>query len=148
VTQTPVLEILTEKFDPNVCRFKTSRVSEWIVRSVDPERIIHRRRENFMALHNQIGGVVQPVFDRLPAGVCPLFYAIKVDNNRETMSALRQKGVEAWAWWWPTHPRLAHAECDESRNLRKQVVVIPCHEGISANSVTRIAQVVTTVLGK
>jgi perosamine synthetase len=146
--KTPVIEVLTERFDPEVCLLRMSRVSDWVLRSVDPEYIIQRRRENFTALHRQLAGRVQPVFDHLPEGVCPLFYAIKVGDNRLLMKALREGGVEAWAWWWPTHPKLLESRCAEAQRLRGQVVVIPCHEGISPNGINRVVQAVIKALQK
>ena len=146
MAETPVVEIMTDKFDTEVCRFKMSKFSHWIVRSVNPKHIVERRRANFKALHKALGGSVQPVFDNLPEGVCPLFYAIKVDDNKETMRVLREKGIEAWAWWWPTHPRLTEAPCAEAQKLRRQVVVIPCHEGIPLEGVARISDAVCKAL--
>jgi dTDP-4-amino-4,6-dideoxygalactose transaminase len=146
VTRTPVVEVLTEEFDPRVCRLKTSRFTEWVLRCVDPAHVVSRRRENFMTLHRLLGGMVQPVFDQLPEGVCPLLYAIKVKDNREAMKALRLEGIEAWAWWWPTPKRLEADPCANTRKLRKQVVVIPCHEGITPDGILRVAEGVTRAL--
>jgi perosamine synthetase len=146
ITETPVVEVLTEKFDTKVCRFRMSRWSKRIVRSVKPAHVVNRRRENFLALHSALSGVVQPVFDHLPDGVCPLFYPIKVVDNRAAMTALRAQGVEAWAWWYPTHPKLMEVTCAEAQELRRKVVVLPCHEGILPERVERIAAAVIKVL--
>jgi dTDP-4-amino-4,6-dideoxygalactose transaminase len=148
IAETPVIEVMTEKFDTDVCRFRMSQLSHWIVRSVNPKHIVEHRRENFMALHEALQGVVQPVFNHLPDGVCPLFYAIKVADNRATMAALRARGIEAWAFWWPTHPKLMEAPCAEALELRRRVVVIPCHEGITPKGIEKVAGAVTGILNQ
>jgi hypothetical protein len=61
---------------------------------------------------------------------------------------LREEGVEAWAWWWPTHPKLMESRCAEARRLRGQVVVIPCHEGIPLNGINRVVQAVIKAIRK
>lgn len=142
IAEAPVVEVMTEKFDTEVCHFRMSRLSDWIVRSVNPKHVVERRRENFTALQAALRGVVQPVFDNQPDGVCPLFYAIKVVDNIAAMTALRAKGVEACAWWYPTHPRLAEAPCAEAEELRRRVVVIPCHEDMSLDALTRISEII------
>jgi perosamine synthetase len=148
VAEMPVVEVMVDTFDTAVCRFRMSRVSHRIVRSIDPTHVVERRRENFIALNAALKGVVQPVFDYLPVGVCPLFYPIKVHDNRAMMTALRLKGVEAWAWWYTTHPKLEEAQCAEAQELRKRVVVIPCHEGISPEGMFQIVDAVTDALKK
>jgi perosamine synthetase len=99
IAQTPVIEVMTEKFDIDVCRFRMSQLPHCIVRSVNPKGVVEHRGENFLAQHEALQGVVQSVFNNLPDGVCPLFYAIKVSDNGATMAALRARRIEAWAFW-------------------------------------------------
>jgi perosamine synthetase len=148
VDRDPVIEILTERFDTSVCAYRMSKVSGWIARSVDPVRVVERRRENFLALHAALRDKTHPVFAQLPAGVCPLFYAIRVADNRAVMTALRARGVEGWAWWYPMPVKLQGRGFAQSQSLREQVVVIPCHEGLTPAQVERVSKIVLDVIGR
>jgi perosamine synthetase len=146
VSEDRVIEVQNEEFDPSVCGYRMSRVSEWIIRSVDPTRVVEGRRANFIALNTALRRAAQPVFDRLPDGVCPLFYAVEVADNRAVMTALREKGIEAWAFWHPTPPGLEGSPFVEAQELRRRVVVIPCHEGIAPDGVARMVDAALDVL--
>ncbi len=142
----PVVEILTDEFDPEVAGYKMSRLSHRIAKAQDPEYIVGRRRENYQYLHELLEQHVVPVFKELPEGVCPLFYPILLPDNQAAMKSLRERGVEAWAWWSTTHPYLTERSFPDVEMLRGSVVVIPCHEGLSKKVVERVANEVVEIL--
>ena len=142
-----IVEIFTGDFDPSVAKLKMSLFSHWIVNASNPKLIIEKHRYNYEFLNDKLKNFVQPVFDHLPNGVCPLFYAFMVNDNKVVEEALRRKGIEAWAWWYWTHPYLVGKTPPEVEEMRKRIIIVPCHEGLSQNSLERIANEIISVLG-
>jgi perosamine synthetase len=123
-----------------------STFSHWVIRSLDPDIIIKRHRFNYEYFQNRLKHAVELVFEHLPDGVCPLLFPFLSYDNKSTMNALRERGIEAWAWWWWTHPLLRGKSSSEVEELRHRVVVIPCHEGLSQRTIERMAKIVIDVM--
>jgi len=97
-------------------------------------------------LLGQLGPVSAPLFNSLPAGVCPLFYPVLTANKPEVLDALWAQRIEAVDFWRDHHPACDPAEFPDTMQLRSSVVEIPCHQDLSEASIRDVAQVVVEVL--
>ncbi len=146
VKSEPVIEVLTDTFDPSVARFRMSRFSHWIIKRTDPETVVQARRSNYRYLDGRLRQIAATVYSDLPEGVCPLFYPVLFQDNRAAMERLRNKGVQAWAWWWPAPALLEEHAFPEVDSLRRSVVAIPCHEGLAHESLRLLADEVAAAI--
>jgi len=142
----PVIEIMSEKFDASVSKLTMSKVSHWIVNSIDPKLVVEKHRYNHDFLRNRLKNHVEPVFDSVPDGVCPLVFAFMVSDSEIVAKALHKGGIEAWAFWNWTPPLLEDKTPPELLEMRKRIVVVPCHEGLSEDKLDRIADEVIAVV--
>jgi len=142
----PVIEVLTDTFDPSVAKFRMSRFSHWIIKRTDPETVVQARRRNYRYLDGRLRQIAATVYSDLPEGVCPLFYPVLFQDNRAAMKRLRNKGVQAWAWWWPAPALLEEHAFPEVDSLRRSVVAIPCHEGLAHESLRLLADEVAAAI--
>lgn len=142
----PVIEVLTDTFDPSVARFRMSRVSHWIINRTDPGTVVQARRSNYRYLDERLRHIATAVFSDLPEGVCPLFYPVLFRDNRAAMQILWNKGVQAWAWWWPSPTSLEGHAFPEVDSLRRSVVAIPCHEGLARETLRLLADEVEAAI--
>ena len=146
VKSEPVIEVLTDTFDPSVAKFRMSRFSHWIIKRTDPETVVQARRRNYRYLDGRLRQIAATVYSDLPEGVCPLFYPVLFQDNRAAMKRLRNKGVQAWAWWWPAPALLEEHAFPEVDSLRRSVVAIPCHEGLAHESLRLLADEVAAAI--
>ena len=106
----------------------------------DLEGIVERRRRNFFQLLGRLRDVGQPLFNELPAGVCPLFFPIRVQDKQGVISRLRAVGVDAVDFWSDFHPACAASDFPEVAALRREIVEIPCHQDLEPDTVSRLAE--------
>jgi hypothetical protein len=125
-------------------------ISRRMAASFDPENVAERRRAHWLALDRQLDGTPGycKVFDSLPAGVCPLFLAIRVSNRRAIRQALRGQGIETFAFAAFPHPRLDSAEFADADRLRDEIVCLPVHQGLSATQVEYLAAAARSLIAK
>jgi perosamine synthetase len=145
--RTPV-EIGTAHFEPSNARLAMSRVSGRIVAAQDFRAIVEKRRRNYLQLLDRLGDVAPPVFDSLPAGVCPLSYPLQVRDKPAVAEKFLAHGVEAVNFWFPRHPAGPREEYLEVDELRRTVLELPCHQDLTPQTIERVASVAREVLGK
>jgi hypothetical protein len=109
----------------------------------DYDEVQRKRREHFEELGRLLGDVVTPVHRTLPDGVCPLFFPILVNDKRRVAEGLWSRGIEAVEFWnygdsVADGPRAAGA-----RFLRKHVLELPIHQGLSESHITYLAEQVS-----
>jgi len=62
-----------------------SSLSMRIAQAQDLASIVDARRRNFFYLLGRLRDISPPLFNQLPAGVCPLFYPLAVEDKSEVM---------------------------------------------------------------
>jgi dTDP-4-amino-4,6-dideoxygalactose transaminase len=128
---------------------KLSRVSAWLMRSMDLAEIRARRRLNYSLLLKQILPIPghEPLFKDLPAGVCPLSLPIVTQNARELADELRVQSIPAVAWWSGYHSSFPNCGgFEEARFLKDHVVALPIHHQLDAEAVDFIAAKIAALL--
>jgi len=137
----------TMHFNPEHVDLGISPLSLRVARSQDFDWIVARRRENYFALRDVLGDVAPPMFERLPNGVCPLFYPVLTERKPELFDQLRAAGIEAIDFWRDHHPACDSREFPDVAWLRDRVLEIPCHQDLDAKTLQRMAAVVKHVCG-
>ncbi|MBX5483662.1 MAG: DegT/DnrJ/EryC1/StrS aminotransferase family protein [Myxococcaceae bacterium] len=136
----------TQHFDRNVVTLGMSSVTRWMIRHVDAEKVVRRRRENWAALHQRLGGLRPPVWKALPEGVCPLFYALRVEDKDRVLEHLHRHQIEAVDFWRWSHPAMDASRFPEVERLRREVIELPCHQDLTRDDLERIADVTRAAL--
>jgi perosamine synthetase len=136
----------TQHFDRAHLGLGISRLSRQIVLGQDVERIIARRRRNYLFLLETLRDLSEPIFPTLPAGVVPLFYPMLVKDNRATVARLLARGIEAVDFWRDFHPACPAAEFPEVAGLRTSMMEVPCHQDLSLATMEKVAASVRDVL--
>ncbi len=118
-----------------------SRVTLGLLRGVDREDVRAARRRNYGALGRALGelGTMRPLFDELPARVCPLVFPLVAKDRDGVLGRLEGSGVSAIAWWSGGHPRMDLAAFPEARALKRSVVALPVHQGLDERDMAYIA---------
>jgi dTDP-4-amino-4,6-dideoxygalactose transaminase len=126
-------------------------MSPWthrIAACLDYPAIVERRRRNFAELLGQLRGVTPPIFTHLPAGVCPLFYPMRVPDKPRLLGRLLARGVEAVDFWGLGHPALPTGTFSEADDLRRSVLELPCHQSLTPRAIRRMAAIVREELAR
>lgn len=130
----------TQGLDPAALGLGMSALMRWVVDRTDAEAVVRARRANWLALHAQLGRPERAVWNRLPDGVCPLFYGVRVDDKARALARLAGDGIQAIDFWNRGHESLDAAAYPEARELRRSVVELPCHQDLGPEEVLRVAQ--------
>ncbi|HUZ48094.1 MAG TPA: DegT/DnrJ/EryC1/StrS family aminotransferase [Terriglobia bacterium] len=141
-----IAEVGTQHFDLSLANTGMSKLGHWILAAQDFDQIIERRRCNFLHLLQRLQPFCEPVFTQLSPGVCPLFFPIHVRQKETVVERLFSRGIQAVNLWSAYHPLAPPGMYPEVDELRRSVLEIPCHQGITGNSVDRMADEVIAVL--
>jgi perosamine synthetase len=136
----------TQHFNRTHVDLGMSPLTKRIALSQDLAGIVERRRRNYFLLLGALRGVSAPLFNELPAGVCPLFYPLLVDDKAEVMAKLAVDGIETIDFWRHSHPACELARFPEVAQLRRTVLEIPCHQDLTPETMQRIASAVRRAL--
>jgi hypothetical protein len=128
----------TQRFDPEAVGLGMSPLTEQVLRAADAEDIVRRRRANWNFLHRQLGELGRSPWDVLTPGVCPLFYALRVDDKDEALATLRARGIEAVDFWRFGHPSVERERFPTVERLRAQLVELPCHQDLTPEHLQRV----------
>lgn len=118
---------------------------ERILNSLQWEEVIRQRRRNYKVLVSELGGVerLQPLFRRLPEGVCPLALPLAVPNRDQLASSLRKRGVAAYPWWAGFHQRgIEWEKFEEACWLKQNLITIPVYQGIPRKVIGDLAEAI------
>ena len=125
-----------------------SRLSEKIATGVDPSEVVKRRRENFHSLDDVLQGTreYRPAWNVLPAGTCPLFLPVWVENREDVMARMMGNGVETFRFGASSPHELDAREFPESTTLREKILCLPIHQDLEYSEIERIGATFRTAL--
>lgn len=110
----------------------------------DVEDIRQRRIANYRLLDTQLDPGISRVFERLPDGVCPLFFPILVRDKHAAASALQRRGVDALEFWNDS-VESGEEMSEHARFLRAHVLELPIHQDLTPRQIAYMAQQVSAV---
>lgn len=130
------------EFNPQVSRWRMSRLSRRILASLDLARVKDARRRNFAALlaHFQARHPGCLLLGELPEGACPLCFPVRLRQPPELFARLMAGwGVEACPWWRELHPAVPWGEFPEAAALKRRLLALPVHQGLGETEMERVA---------
>jgi dTDP-4-amino-4,6-dideoxygalactose transaminase len=136
----------TRHFDPAAAGLGMSSLSRVVLRSLDYEAIVAARRRNYFVLLGRLRDLAPPVFSELPAGVCPLFYPLTVNDKPGLRARLAARGVETVDFWSTHHPSCPEGAFPEVDLLRRRVLELPVHQDLAPDDVAFVARAVEDCL--
>jgi len=137
--------VSTIEFDPAYLKLAMSPFSHAVLKALDFDAIGFKPPPQLRAFARRLRHLSPPVFDALPAGVCPLYYPFSNRNKQEMILRLRARGVETlnlWRWSLPVLPEGVFPVVDE---LRQTVLWLPCHQDLTPAAIDRLANAVCDV---
>ena len=120
-------------------------VSRWVLQRIAQQQVIERRRSNFATLLDHVSGCqrVTPLIPELSDGACPGFFPVTVAGGvREFLQCSRDHGVPAFVLWRHAHPEFPRARFPEAIWLKKNVVVLPVHQGLGADDLVLLRELI------
>jgi dTDP-4-amino-4,6-dideoxygalactose transaminase len=136
----------TQHFNRDHADLGISRLTEHLLRVQDVPGIVSRRRRNYLFLLERLRELSAPLFETLPEGVVPLCYPMQVEDNRQVMTELVKRGIEAVDFWREGHPACDVASFPEVARLRTTVLEIPCHQDLTLGTMAKIVSAIRGVL--
>lgn len=117
-----------------------------LVRRVDLQMVVVRRRRNFRRLAEKLREHVHVYGDPLPPGVCPLFVPVRVQGKPKALSALHARGIDAIDFWGTGDPACSDEAFPEVAALRREVLELPCHQSLDDDAIDFVARAMKDVL--
>lgn len=127
-----------------------SRLSEAIVRGVEPSGIVARRRANYLALEAALHGSswARPLFERLPAGVCPLAFPLLVERREVARARLLAAGVNVRAYWEQLPSGVSAERFPDAQALADRILVLPVHQSLTRRQTRHLLAVLARLEAK
>jgi dTDP-4-amino-4,6-dideoxygalactose transaminase len=124
--------------------WRMSGVARRLLCATDHDELVRRRRSNFSLLLERLPrcGGLRPLFDELPAGVCPLYFPVVSEARDALRSRLEAHGVDSHRFWRWSHSAIPAAEHPNAGALRSQLLVLPIHQGLGPEDVSFMAEAV------
>lgn len=135
-------------FDRKILNWSISNISCGILRRESPDFVIKRRRQNYLALYEELKDLysVKVLFNSLPEGVCPLGFVMKVSCRKEVAQALNAHGIAAFSWWEGYHRDFCWEDFPEARCLKDNLLFLPINQSLNEEHMQYIASCVRKVL--
>jgi len=128
-------------FNPDETDLAMSGVSLRLLERLDVHWIRDRRIANYRMLHELLEGIVTPLHDDLPDGVCPLFYPILVEDKPAFAREARASGIDVLEFWnYGAHQSEVKNEGPHARYLRAHVLGLPIHQDLTERHIEYMAQ--------
>ena len=131
-------------FDRRLRDASIAHVSLGLARAHDPSAVVQRRRMNYLELEHALTSVpgIVPLFDNLPAGVCPLTFPVIVNDPFRWAAFLEGRGIDVYSWWAGFHCGCSWDEFPEARFLKKHLLCLPVDQVLGTRHLAFIAETV------
>ncbi len=127
-------------YDERLNDRRMSCVSKHVLKRLDVARVIELRRRNFNHYLQALKTArkLEPLFDNLPAGVCPLSFPVIIRRRDRLCRVLRTAGIDALAWWSGYHRSLPWSEHPHACFLKDNLLTLPVHQGLGETHIARV----------
>lgn len=128
-------------YDENLNNKAMSTVTTYMLKRFDFEEIINKRRNNYIHLLNRLSGNpnINILFNKLPAGVCPLLFPIIVSKRDKVCTILNQQAIDATAWWAGYYNGLDWTKYPDACFLKNNLIALPIHQDLRQTDIDFIA---------
>ena len=117
-----------------------SSMCHMLIQKFNYKAIHSSRRANFERLRRALDGRVTLPRADLPEGMCPLFFPLLVSDKEAASRELTGRGISNVQFWNQGDPEADARMTPDVRWLRRHVLEIPIHQGISASTVDYMAR--------
>ncbi|MBP7051870.1 MAG: DegT/DnrJ/EryC1/StrS aminotransferase family protein [Phycisphaerae bacterium] len=115
-------------FDRRMRNWTMSSQAAGVLSRTEPASVVERRRRNYHCLLQRIRGMglqMNPLFDTLPEGVCPLGVVLLTSHRSTIVRTLHACGIAAFAWWQGYHRDFDWSRFPEAGNLKDNALFLP-----------------------
>lgn len=125
-----------------------SAITKRMLATFDIPLIIKRRRDNFSMFQNLLSGVrgIDPLYARLPEGVCPLYFPVIVKRRNQLCEKLNELSITAMAWWSGYHRVLSWDAYPEACFLKDNLLVLPVHHQLNEKHIRFISRALVELI--
>lgn len=120
-----------------------SRFSLELYRRARADDVRARRARHFRVLQEAAshGHALCPLYRTLPEGASPWLFPVLAERPDDLRRDLWASGIVSIAFWRYVHPTIPRPLFPLEEDLRRRVVALPVHHGLSAAEVDRMAGV-------
>lgn len=111
-----------------------ANINKRILDGLNFEEIRSDRRSNFTVLLNWFKNTrrdIQPLFDNLPEGVCPMVFPVILKNRNSVSRLMNIDGIDVFPW--PFLPKGIDGKDDVANYLAKNILLLPIHQDVGNN---------------
>jgi perosamine synthetase len=138
-------------FREGFARAEMPALCKRILKSSDWQGIIAARRRNYELLGRTLrdNALLRKLRPKLPEGACPWAYPVLLRNRARFEHQLRDRGVPLFTFGEVLHPLLEGtdpATRTDAEDLSRQLMLLPVHQNLSAEDVSRYAEEINRFL--
>lgn len=135
-------------FDPNLRDARISLFASRPMRAFNVSSAIAVRRKNYQVFLRLLGDVpgVEPLFDGLPPGACPLSMPVLVADRNRIATELQSRGIPATPWWAGYNRHLNWSGQTDAIYLKNHVLSLPLHQFLGADHINYMVAVLYKVM--
>jgi dTDP-4-amino-4,6-dideoxygalactose transaminase len=137
----------SSSFDQAMVNFPISRLSRLMMKHCRLDGIIAKRRSNYSHLLGLIAKSrgIRPLFENLPAGVCPWVLPVFFEDMPNAHIPLRRMGIPAVSWGGVRHAALQSTEFPSADFLYENLVFLPIHQDLDLQDLDVVFQTAETI---
>jgi perosamine synthetase len=119
-----------------------SAISNFIIKNIDVDTIIHKRRKHYSHLLSMLSGYkeYQIIYKEIPDGTCPLSFPVIVQKRDNLIFKLLENSIDAIAWWKGYHKGLQWVGFPEAQFLKDNVLTLPVHQNLNDEDIEYIGK--------
>ncbi len=135
-------------FSADMATMPMTRISRWIYRHMDFDKIMERRRENYVFLSNALRTErrITLLYPELDEGVCPWVLPFHIRGFKDAHLRMRAEGIPAVTWGGVRPESLTRGDYPEADFLYDNLIFLPVHQSLKRNDLALISTTVSRVL--
>jgi len=139
VCETSLIHINSYDFSRQAANWDMSSFSKKRLRCQNWGEIVAKRRSNYEYLLGRIEEHtgMKPLFPRLPAGTCPLFFPVLTKKRNEFHDFLMHYGIDSHPWWGYFHPEVPWDSFPRAVRLKEDILGFPIHQSLNQDHMER-----------
>ncbi len=124
-------------YDETISNTAISNLTRHMLSNFSPSDIIRLRRDNYLAYLDAFKHIdrIEPLYRKLPPGVCPLLFPVIVPERNSTYTKLTAELIAVAPWWAGYHPDLPWDKYPDACFLKDNVLALPVHQQLNKEDI-------------